>query len=155
MKVYVDYVLFLNFCFDFILLFGCGYILKRKIDINRLIIGSFIGSFTVLFLFFNLNNFALFFFKILIAIIMVIVSYKFCNFIFFIKNFFMFYILGLFLGGVMYALNLSFSSKSNGFIFYYDGVSINVLVILFLSIFVIFLFILFIIIIIHLRIFKI
>ena len=44
MKVYVDYVLFLNFCFDFILLFGCGYILKRKIDINRLIIGSFIAT---------------------------------------------------------------------------------------------------------------
>lgn len=141
MKIYIDYVLFLNFCFDFILLFSTAYILKRKIIINRLIISSFIGSFTVLFLFFNISNLVLFIFKVFIAFIMMYVAFGFNGFLFFFKNFIMFYILGFFLGGILYAINISFSTKTNGFIFFTNGFSVNVIFLLICSPIVIFLYI--------------
>lgn len=141
MKIYVDFVLFLNFCFDFILLFGTSYVLKRKIDLNRLIISSFIGSFTVLFLFFNISSLFLFFLKFFIALLMMLVAFKFDNFLYFVKNIITFYILGFFLGGILYALNLEFSTKTNGFIFFNSGFSINVVFLLLLSPIVVFLYI--------------
>ena len=47
MKIYVDYVLFLNFMFDFLLLVSISLILKRQVKINRLILGA---------VFYKINN---------------------------------------------------------------------------------------------------
>ena len=51
MKIYLDYVFFINFIFDFILLFTTKVLLKRNVKIKRIILGSFIGTFSIFILF--------------------------------------------------------------------------------------------------------
>ena len=63
MKIYVDLILLLNFFLDFILLMGVNLSLKRNISILRVMLSSFIGSLSVLLLFFNLNSISLFLIK--------------------------------------------------------------------------------------------
>lgn len=140
MKIYVDFVLFLNFSFDFLLLLSTALLLKRIININRIIISSFFGSLTVLFLFLNITNFTLFIFKILISIIMILITFGFKNIIYFIKNYLIFYMLGMFLGGVLYAINIQFSYKNYGLIFINNGFSLNIFFLLIISPIIIYLY---------------
>ena len=79
MKIYIDFVMILNFIIDFILLLSVKIILKRNTSINRILLGSFFGGLSILFLFFNINSFILFLFKLFISIVMVIISFKFIN----------------------------------------------------------------------------
>ena len=124
-KIYIDLILFLNFGIDLILLLGVGIILKRKSSINRLIFSSFIGSLSVLFLFVKISTTMLFLYKIVMCFMMVIISFRFINIRYTLKNFIFTYILSFFLGGILYYLNVSFSYKNIGIIFYHDGISIN------------------------------
>ena len=75
MKIYIDVILFINFAFDFLLLFTTNIILKRKVKILRLILSSIIGSFSVLTLFININSIELFLIKILISCLMILISF--------------------------------------------------------------------------------
>lgn len=141
MKIYVDFVLFLNFMIDLLLLFGVSIILKRNVSINRIILGAFFGSLSILFLFFNINSFLLTIFKILISIIMVIVAFGFKNIKYLFKNFIFLYLLGIVLGGVLYFLNIQFSYKQVGLIFFHSGISINIIFLIIVSPIVIYLYI--------------
>lgn len=133
MKIYVDFVLFLNFAFDLLLLLGVSIILKRKANINRIILGAFIGSLTTLFLFFNISQFFLFLFKILVSILMVIVTFGIRNIKYIMKNSLFLYLLGVVLGGVLYCLNIHFSYKQNELVFFHNGASINIIFLLIVS----------------------
>ena len=57
---------------------------------------------------------------------MCIVSFGYKNIKNFLTNFFSFYLVSIILGGFLYYLNLEFSYKHSGLLFYYKGVSINV-----------------------------
>ena len=140
MKIYVDFVLFLNFMFDLLLLFGVSIILKRNVSINRIILGAFVGSLTVLFLFFNINSISLFIFKMLVSIGMVVVAFGFRNFKYTFKNLIFLYLLGMVLGGVLYFINIQFSYKQTGLVFFHKGYSVNVLFLLIVSPIVIYLY---------------
>ncbi len=141
MKIYVDYVLFLNFMFDFLLLVSISLILKRQVKINRLILGAFFGSLTTLLLFFKISNLELFFIKLIISILMIIVSFGFKNVKYFFKNFSILYMFGFILGGVLYAINIQFSYKHEGLVFFHDGIGINMLFLIVISPIVIYLYI--------------
>lgn len=130
MKIYVDVVFFLNFFFDFILLFATKYILKEKVRFYRLFLGSFLGAMSILFLFLKINSFQLFILKIMISMGMILTTFGGKNFY---KNYLYFYIISIFLGGVVYFLNISFSYKNEGVIFFSNGLSINIILILILS----------------------
>ena len=125
MKLYVDLVLLLNFGIDFLLLLTISIILKRKITINRLLIGSFIGSLSILFLFTNINSITLFIYKILISILMTIITFNYTNIKYTLINLLYLYITSIVLGGFLYLLNLEFSLKHTGLIFINNGLSIN------------------------------
>lgn len=133
MKIYLDLILILNFFLDFILLISTGIILKRKINIKLITISSFIGSLSILILFFNINSLELFVIKLILSIIMIFVSYprKSIKYIFY--NLIIFYIVSIFLGGVLYMLNLQFSYKHTGLIFFNNGLSINMIILIILS----------------------
>ena len=60
MKIYLDYVFFINFIFDFILLFTTKIILKRNVKITRIILGSFVGTFSIVILFISMPSFIFF-----------------------------------------------------------------------------------------------
>lgn len=133
MKIYIDLVLFLNFAFDFILLLSVSVILKRNTNINRIIIGSFIGSLSILLLFININSMTLFIFKIVISVLMIIITFSYKNVRYFIKNISFFYMSSIILGGFLYLLNIEISYKNEGIIFYHNGLSINFIILIILS----------------------
>lgn len=137
MKIYVDVVLFLNFSFDFLLLLSVSLILRRNVKIFNIMLGSFIGSLSVLLLFFTINSFQLFLLKILISVLMILVTFKYKNIKYFFQNFLFLYMSSIVLGGFLYFLNLQFSYKNEGLIFFHNGLSINfIFLILFSPIFI-------------------
>lgn len=141
MKIYLDLILILNFFLDFILLISVGIILKRIINIRKITISAFIGSLSILLLFFNINNIELFIYKFLLSIIMILVAYPNKNIIYILYNLGIFYIVSFFLGGTLYFLNIQNSYKHVGIVFFNNGISINLIVLIVLSPLILYLYI--------------
>ncbi len=133
MKVYIDLLFFINIFFDFILLLSVSLILRRNVRIYKIILGSIVGGLSILFLFLPIKKITLFFLKILIAILMCITTFNYKDIKYTIKNITFLYLVSIVLGGALYLLNIEFSYKNNGLIFYHNGVSINVISILIIS----------------------
>lgn len=133
MKIYIDLVLLLNFGFDLILLFGVALLLRRQTNLKRIILAAFVGSITILAMFIEMSSILLFFVKIIISILMVIITFGYKDLKYTAKNLFYLYTSSIILGGFLYFLNLQFSYKNEGLVFYYDGLSINVIVLIIMS----------------------
>ncbi len=133
MRVYVDLILILNFGFDFILIFATGIILRRQTNLKKMVLSSLIGSFTTLSLFINMNSISLFLIKVIISILMVLISFGYKDIKYFGKNLFYLYTSSIILGGFLYLLNIEFSYKNSGLVFYYKGLSINFIILIILS----------------------
>ena len=133
MKVYIDIIFLINIFFDFILLLSVSLILRRNVKIYRIIFGSIVGGISILFLFLPINKLTLFFLKIIIALLMCITTFKYKDIKYTIKNFIFLYLVSIVLGGFLYLLNIEFSYMNNGLIFYHNGVSINIILILIIS----------------------
>ncbi len=125
MKIYLDLIMILNFTLDFILLLSVSLILKRNVKLTQLLIGSFIGGFSILLLFLNINNIILFIFKIFISIIMVLITFGYNNIKYSLTNLLYLYMSSIILGGFLYLLNVEFSYKHIGIVFFNNGLSIN------------------------------
>ena len=141
MKIYLDLVMILNFLIDFILLLSVKIILKRNIKLNKIILGSFIGGLSILLLFFNINSFVLFLFKIIISIVMIITSFGYRNIKYTLVNFLYLYMSSIILGGFLYLLNIEFSYKHIGVIFINNGLSVNFIFLLITSPIIIYIYI--------------
>lgn len=138
MIIYIDFILFLNFFFDFTLLLGVSVINKNKINFINIFISSLIGSISILIQFLNLGNFILIIYNFIISIILILVSFGIKNYI---KNIITLYVLSIFLGGFIYFLNNMFSYKIDGLIFINKGLSINILLMIILTPFIIYIYI--------------
>lgn len=141
MKVYLDLILFLNFMFDLILISATGMILRRKMVIKNVVLGSLLGSLSTFMLFFPINSLVLILVKIVISMIMVLVSFGYRDYKYTCKNLFYLYTSSLILGGGMYLLNNEFSYKQEGLVFYHNGLSINFVVLIILSPLIIYLYV--------------
>ena len=133
MKIYIDLVILLNFGIDLLLLFAVAIILRRQTTLRKLLLGSLIGSITILAMFIELNSISLFLIKIIISVIMCLITFGYKNIKYTLNNLFYLYTSSIILGGGLYLLNLECSSKNEGLIFYYDGLSINLIVLIVLS----------------------
>ncbi|NLL44580.1 MAG: sigma-E processing peptidase SpoIIGA [Mollicutes bacterium] len=127
MKIYLDLIFLLNFAFDFLLLLGVCILLRRNVKMIRLILSSFIGSLSIFLLFIKLTSLQLFLLKVIISIIMVLIAFGFKDFRYFLRNLFYLYTSSMILGGFLYYLNVEFSYKQEGLVFYHQGLSINVI----------------------------
>lgn len=127
MKIYLDLVFLLNLFFDLIILLCVTLVLKRNIKFIRIFLGGLVGSLSIFFLFINLNNFSLFILKIILCFFILIVSFGYKDFKYFINNFLYFFLISMILGGFLYYLNVNFSYKNIGIIFYNKGFSVNAL----------------------------
>lgn len=103
MKIYLDLVLITNFLIDFILLYGTAKTLKKYITLKRLLLGSFIGSLSVILLFMKINTFELTILKIILSILIIISTFGFKDIK---KTITYFYILSIILGGTLYLLDI-------------------------------------------------
>ena len=125
MKIYLDLVMILNFAIDFILLLTVSLVLKRNVKITRIMLGAFIGGISILFLFFNINSIVLFLFKLIISILMTLITFGYRSIKYILINLLYLYMCSIILGGFLYLLNLEFSYKHIGIIFFNNGLSIN------------------------------
>lgn len=133
MKVYIDLLIIVNFIFDFILLSSVNYILKRRVKFYRIILGSVVGTISILFLFLPLSSITLFLLKIVTSILMVLSTFSYKSSSYFKKNFIYLYIISIVLGGVMYFLDITFNYKSNSLVFINSNFSLNFIVLIILG----------------------
>ena len=115
------------------LLFSVSYILKRNSKFFRLLLGSLVGSISIISLFISFSTISLFILKIIISIFMILIVFGFKNIRYFLINISYLYLLSIILGGFLYFINDSFAYKTNGFIFYNNGFSINVIIMIIIS----------------------
>lgn len=134
MKIYLDYVFFINFIFDFILLFTTKIILKRNVKITRIILGSFVGTFSIVILFISMPSLIFFISKMLFGLIMVIITFKFKDIKYTLNNFFYLMILSIILGGFLYFLNIEAGYEHVGLVFYKTGKTLDIFILLLSSI---------------------
>lgn len=134
MKIYVDAVLLINYIFDFILLSSVNYILRRNAKVWRLILGSFIGTITMLILFIRMSNGILLIFKFLISILMLIGCFGYKDIKYLGKNILYFYLVSMLMGGGIYFLNSQFSYTNKGLIFTNSGLKFSYLIVIIISI---------------------
>ena len=141
MKIYADLILFINFFLDLFLLIGVSLILKRNVKIIRMILGAIAGSISLIALFININSYTLFLIKVIISIIMILISFGYKNVKYTMTNLSYLYLLSIVLGGFLYFINDNLSYKNIGLIFFYNGFSINIILILLLSPIIIYLYV--------------
>lgn len=133
MKIYLDLLFLLNFSFDFLLLLAVSILLRRNVKLRRIIFGAFLGSLSIFILFLNINSFQLFLFKVFISIIMIVTSFGYKNKKYFVRNIMYLYMISIVLGGFLYYLNLEFSYKNEGIIFYHHGLSVNYIILIIIA----------------------
>lgn len=138
MKIYLDLILFLNFMFDLILLSSVGIILRRVISIKKLILAALLGSLTTLLLFLPINSFLLFFSKIIVSLVMVLVCFGYRDIKYTFRNLIYLYTSSMILGGGMYLINIQFNYKQEELMFYHNGLSINFIFLIIFSPFIIY-----------------
>lgn len=136
MKIYIDLVFLLNFSYDLLLLMSIDLLLKRHMNFKRLLLASIIGALSLGILFLPFSKYLLFIFKILVSIIMVLVSFKYKNIKYTLTNLMYLYMLSVILGGFLYLLSLEFSYDREGLIFFFDGLSVNYILLLLISPFI-------------------
>ena len=64
---------------------------------------------------------------------MILISFGYRNIRYIVKNLSYFYLVSMILGGFLYFLNITFSYKNNGLVFYNNGLSINFIFLLITS----------------------
>ncbi len=116
MKIYIDLVLILNFCYDFLILLTVDTTLKRHMKIIRHIISSIIGSISVFILFLPFNSLILLLLKLLTSIIMILISFRYKNIKYFLTNLTYLYMCSIILGGFLYLLENQFNNKNEYFL---------------------------------------
>lgn len=130
MKIYLDLVFFLNFGFDFLLLLSVSMILKRNVRLRRILLGSIIGALSIFLLFIKLSSITLFLLKVVISILMVLSTFSYKSIKYFFQNMLYLYMSSILLGGFLYFLNVQFSYKNEGLVFFHNGLSINFILLL-------------------------
>ncbi len=141
MKIYLDLIYFFNYYLDFLLLLTTSIVLKRNVSLKRVFIGAFLGSFSIFLLFFRLSSFTLFIFKIFLALIMVITTFKYENLKYTSSNFIYFYMISIILGGFLYYLNIEFNYTSIGMLFVKHKLNVNAIFLLLISPIILFIYI--------------
>lgn len=134
MKIYLDYVFFINFLFDFILLLSISTILKRNIKIKRIIIGSIFGALTTFIMFLKISSFLYFILKMITGLLMIIITFKYKDIKYLLNNFLYLMILSIILGGTLYLTNIEIGYDHVGMIFFTNGKSLNIIILFLLAI---------------------
>ncbi len=136
MKIYLDIVFLLNFIIDFLILYGVKVVLKEKVKLIRILLGSLVGSLTLIMLFVKINSFVLILSKFIISLLIILVSFGKKHFF---KNLAYFYLISIILGGSFYLLDITY--EEGNLLVFKNNYLINFIILIFGSILIIFLFV--------------
>ena len=106
MVIYIDLLIILNFIYDYLILKVVAIVLKRNIKNIRIIVASLLGELSILLLIFNYNYIFLLISKIILALLMNIIAFKYKNIKHLLINLSYFYMISIILGGFIYFLHL-------------------------------------------------
>ncbi len=134
MKIYLDYVFFINFLFDFILLIAISIILKHNIKLKRIILGSIFGGLSTFIMFLETKSTIYFILKLLTGLIMIIITFKYKNIKYLITNFIYLLMLSIVLGGFLYLINIEIGYEHVGMLFFTNGKRLNSLLLILFAI---------------------
>lgn len=141
MKVYIDLILILNFIIDFLILITISIILRRNAKLKRILLSTLVGTLSILVLFFNMNNFVLFIFKLALSILLVLIAFGYKDIKYFFNNILYFYTTSILLGGFLYYLNIQIGYKKIGLTFINNNIKLNFLVVVIFSPFILYIYI--------------
>ncbi|MBR5662401.1 MAG: sigma-E processing peptidase SpoIIGA [Bacilli bacterium] len=111
MKIYVDILFFINLTYDFLILNAVNIVLRRNINVYRILFGSLIGSISTFSIFIPvLNNIVI---TILLSIVMLLITFKYKDIIYLKNNIIYFYMISVIFGGFLYLLNIKFNNFYN------------------------------------------
>lgn len=133
MKIYLDLIFLLNFGIDFLIILTVSLVLRRNIKLRRTILGSIVGALSIFLLFINFNSIILIIFKIIISSLIIIITFGYKDIKYFFNNLLYFYTISIILGGFLYYLNIEFSYKNAGMVFFNNGLSINFIFLIIMS----------------------
>ena len=97
--IYIDEYILINFFIDYIILCSCSKILKINTKNIRIVLSCLISNLSILLLFIDISIFLTMIIKLLIAIVMIYISFGKLNLI---RNIIYFYILNFFIGGFLF-----------------------------------------------------
>lgn len=133
MKIYIDYVFFINFLFDFILLISLSMLLKRNPKLKRIILGSLFGGLTIIILFLPISSFLFFLSKIICGFFMLIITFGFKDLKYTMTNLIYLMVLSILLGGTLYLINLEKTSSHSGMLFFTNKDPFNIIILIIIS----------------------
>ena len=110
MKIYIEVIVMIIFLLDFNILYAVNKLLKRNSKIKNILLAALFGNVTLIFLFINISSLLLFFIKILLAIIMSVIAYKFKSIRYTLNNVTYIYMISTIFGGVLYFLKDSLNN---------------------------------------------
>lgn len=141
MKIYIDYVFFVNFLFDFILLMGISVLLKRNIKTRKIILGSLAGGLSIFILFLNISSYLFMLLKIISGLLMILITFGYKDIKYTITNLVYLIILSILLGGSLYLINIEIGYEHVGMLFFANSQGLNSILLIFISILIITLYI--------------
>lgn len=133
MTIYIDLIFFINYAYDFLLLLTVSSVLKRKVKLWRHILSALLGAISIFLLFLPLNDIFLFVLKVLVSILMCLISFKYISLRYTFNNLSYLYMCSIILAGFLYFLNLQFSLGHQGLIFFFDGFSVNYILLIIIA----------------------
>jgi len=107
--------------------------LKRHTKMKKMIISALVGSLSLALLFIPLQSFYLFILKNIVSVIMILIAFGYRDLKSFLSNLFYLYMISITLGGFLYYLDIQFSYKNQGLIFFFEGLSINYILLIIIA----------------------
>lgn len=114
--VYVDLLVVEDLIINYLILIGTGILLNRIIKFKNIFLSSVIGTISLIFLFIDINKLLIFIISFIFSIIMSIISFKYKDIIYTIKNIMYMYFISIFLAGTIYLINTNFMPHINSYI---------------------------------------
>ena len=132
--IYIDFVIIIDLLLNYTVLLTTGFILNRRTKFKKLFLSSVIGTINILFVVLKLSNYILFFINIIFSIIMSIISYRYKDILYTIKNIIYMYLSSIFYGGFIYIIHSNYFYKLNNYIAYIIILSLTIPIITFMYI---------------------
>lgn len=101
MKIYIEYILLINFLIDYNVLFLVKKVLHRNVKLKKIIIGSIAGELSLIILLLKINYIEQIILKFILAIIINYIVFGFINIQYIMNNVIYFYMISTIYGGVI------------------------------------------------------
>ncbi len=124
--VYIDLLVLEDLILNYVILLGTGLILNRITKFKKIFLSSVIGTIPLIFLFTNINQNIIFIISFIFSVIMSIISFKYQDIIYTIKNVVYMYFLSIFLAGSINLININILPKIENYL-------LNVIILIILS----------------------